>query len=243
MKRILNHLGTDWYKYLLELIVITTGILGAFALNNWNDHRKDLAEEQVILKGLKIEFEQNLEELSRDHKNNELSLNSAGELLQKNRQPTPAVVIDSLFGQALDYRTFDPRRGVVSELIASGKLGLIQDVELRYKLTQWSAELADMEEDNILRRSAYQLIISTYNKFVSHRNIDHIHTRPYNTQKLFISSIAESQKKYDNLMASSEFDGALFEYFGSQTWIYADEKALKEFMEKTLDLINRNLAI
>ena len=242
MKKILNHIRSDWYRYILELIVITAGILGAYTLNNWNDQRKNLAEEQLILKGLKIEFEQNLEELRSDHKYNELSLTSAGHLLQRNRQSTPGVLVDSLFGHALDYRTFDPRRGVVSELIASGKLGLIQDVELRYKLTQWSAELADMEEDNILRRNAYEWIISTYNKFISHRNIDHIHIRPYNTQELFIASIAEPQKKYDALMSSSEFEGALFEYFGSQTWINADEKSLREFMEKTLELINRSQA-
>ena len=41
MHKILNHLRTDWYKYLLELIVITTGVLGAFGLNNWNEIRKE----------------------------------------------------------------------------------------------------------------------------------------------------------------------------------------------------------
>lgn len=41
MKKILNHLRKDWYKYALEMIVITFGILGAYALNNWNEGRKD----------------------------------------------------------------------------------------------------------------------------------------------------------------------------------------------------------
>ena len=36
MNKIFNHLKSDWYKYVLELIVITAGILGAYALNNWS---------------------------------------------------------------------------------------------------------------------------------------------------------------------------------------------------------------
>ena len=52
MKKILNHLATDWYKYLLELIVITAGVLGAFALNNWRDDRIDAKSEEYYMEGL-----------------------------------------------------------------------------------------------------------------------------------------------------------------------------------------------
>ena len=40
MKKIVNHLKENWIKYGFETFVIIVGILGAFALNNWNESRK-----------------------------------------------------------------------------------------------------------------------------------------------------------------------------------------------------------
>lgn len=49
MKRILTTLQQKWAEYLLEMIVITFGILGAYALNNWNEGRKDREAEKDLI--------------------------------------------------------------------------------------------------------------------------------------------------------------------------------------------------
>ena len=76
MKKILKHLGTDWYKYLLELIVITAGVLGAFALNSWNEENKSLQQSRDILIDVKENVDLNTAQFQKDIETNKEVINS-----------------------------------------------------------------------------------------------------------------------------------------------------------------------
>jgi hypothetical protein len=60
MKKILKTLKRKWAEYLLEILVITVGIFGAFVLNNWNEERKDIKETEDILLTIKANLKSDI---------------------------------------------------------------------------------------------------------------------------------------------------------------------------------------
>ncbi|WP_462251739.1 DUF6090 family protein [Ekhidna sp.] len=87
MRRILTTLSQKWPEHLLEILVITIGVLGAFALNNWNQSSKDREREQAILGQLKTEFTSNLNQLDEKMGIRDRMLRSAFALLNNIDRP------------------------------------------------------------------------------------------------------------------------------------------------------------
>jgi hypothetical protein len=65
MNKIIEHLRAEWYKYFFEILVITIGILGAFALNNWNTTQQNQGESLFSLKKLKSNLQADTVQMSR----------------------------------------------------------------------------------------------------------------------------------------------------------------------------------
>ena len=148
-----------YFKYALgEIVLVVIGILIALSLNNWNESRKDRKSENAILKDLKNEFQSNLtkinEFISLDY---EISKNcyAITKLIRSNQLESESHSFDSLLYNTMQFGAFDAIRGVVDDLLNSGKLKIITNDSLRLQLSAWTAAIEDAEEDGAFRFENY----------------------------------------------------------------------------------------
>lgn len=120
MKKLLDHLCQDWYKYLLEILVITIGILGAFALNNWNDQRKQAAFEREVLIQIKVNLQNDKERLIDIKQNFDLAVSATNKILTNSQTHEYQDSLKYWLGHVIYFDRFQPLTNAYSVLKSKG---------------------------------------------------------------------------------------------------------------------------
>ena len=138
MKKILDHIKSDWYKYLLEGIVITAGILGAFLLNAWNEDRKIARTELQLLVNLKNDLAANIVDLENQdsmflhyEKNGERAIN----LFYKAKTVKDIIAMDSI--DITEWRVLVIKKDTYNEMLNTGSLYTIKNESLKNKIADY----------------------------------------------------------------------------------------------------------
>jgi hypothetical protein len=134
-----------------EIILVVIGILIALAINDSYQQRIDKVEEYSLLESLKEDF---METRVRAEKTLELQnkvVNYCNELERIMLNKNNTVSIDSvgiyLFSGSLSYYRIEPVTGTYDAIIGSGKIGLLQNKNLKRLLAEFSAEIEYGFED------------------------------------------------------------------------------------------------
>ena len=142
MEKILETIRQKWAEYLLEVLVIVGSILGAFALDNWNENIENSKTEKFYIKSLKKEFEDNYKELAGDMEGRIRIIHDIKSLITSNSNRV--VESDTIFMskdllQAIRFNV--PSSAIYDDLISTGKLDLLQSDSLRYWLMVYNQEV------------------------------------------------------------------------------------------------------
>jgi hypothetical protein len=241
MRKILETLKRKWADYLLEMLVITFGILGAFILNNWNINNQSDKIEQTYLLSLHMEFEKNIDILSTAISLNNEIIKGTEELLSFFDSSVFDTLSQKTISLALVQATaeeiyYNPSTGVLTEIISSGNLKLIGNHELKQKLASFgnSLEFLRHQEKEVLR----------------HRHIiEELHVSDGNVGRMFsdVGLNFEWNSKYaktsgSELFNSRQFENRLFLFRGTSRATNINfYNPLKEDIKTILNLIDSEI--
>ena len=136
----------------LEAVVIIASILAAFALDRWWDMRRARQEQQQVLAGLESEFRQAKVLLERYRDFQERVRVSVHSILTALREADVngasfVTTPDTALGLAYVPATARPSLGTLDGLLATARLGVIRNAELRNALASWAGVFDELAEE------------------------------------------------------------------------------------------------
>lgn len=165
-------------KYLLyaigEILLVVIGILIALQVNNWNEGRKALNQEQQVLSALYSEFTENLEELTIDISRVDTTIQNLSvlmDLMLLDEIPLETN-IDSLISLTLQNPTWNPSSYVLNDLKNSGNISRLSNIDLQSKLFGWERHFENVQELVEIFNISNNAMVHFLREESSLRNID-----------------------------------------------------------------------
>ncbi len=134
LKKILDHLESHWYKYIIEIIVVIIGILIAYNLEQWRDARSNKKREIEVLKEFKAALGADLAEMKaniRQHENSILSSRIVLKVIKDNLPYNDS--LDACFAYTHAFTTFSGRVGPIEQL-KNTNLEIVSNDSLRLNI-------------------------------------------------------------------------------------------------------------
>lgn len=134
LRVIFSHLKSEWYKYIIELIVVILGILIAYNLEQWGDVRNDKKREVEILKEFKGALSADLMEIQSNIEMHEYSILSSRMILEVIKDDLPYHdSLDACFAYTHTFSVFSGRVGPIEQL-KNSNLAVVSNDKLRLEI-------------------------------------------------------------------------------------------------------------
>lgn len=161
-----------------EIVLVVIGILIALSINNWNIKNQEREAERISLMALQREFTQNMKLLNEVIDRNSLNIEGATKMIESFKSGVSDTISEKTianntyqtFGNEINYT---PNTGVLTEIISSGDLRLIQNQELKHMLAafgSWMEKIKQQEGEVLTHRR------DNTNYIINHGNFKSLYT-------------------------------------------------------------------
>jgi hypothetical protein len=231
-KLVSENKGMAYLRYAIgEIILLVIGILIALQINNWNEGRKNAVVEEEIISNLHEEFSQNklvLKQVRDVLDKSEKSCYQVMNLMNKGKNYLSRYNIDSLLYWSFEFNSFNPSSNVFTEILQSGRLGLIENKDIVSSLFDWQRKLDNNRYTyTIYQKFIEEQIMPYLNDNISFKNLDEYgpmqwkHPTEFNTDY----SIIFSDRKFENLIDNNLYHLSLLKN---------EHKRIEQIMDKII---------
>ncbi|MCE7995188.1 MAG: hypothetical protein HEP71_24630 [Roseivirga sp.] len=198
MKRILTTLKSKWPEYILEILVITLGILGAYMLNNWNEEKKSIKKGQEILVDVRENIEANTIQFQADIETNRSVIRSIDIVLDN---ITNIKVYSDSIDKHLRFSSWwaTPRwKSSGYEALVDHGVDIIQSKELRKSIIDlYEITLIEIDENSRLQEGNWIAMLPNWLELIyrspdDFRSADEHTARPFDYQEIVESRMFRS---------------------------------------------------
>lgn len=178
-RKIIDHLKSDWYKYLLEIVVVILGILIAYNLEQWSGEKNNKKKEIEILKDFKRGLSADLSEIRGNIFLHECSIRSTKIILRVIAEDLPYHdSLDACFSFTHSFTTFNGKVSPIEEL-KNTNLSLVSNDSLRL-------EIISMYDEAYNRVRMVEAVIER--DYEQLRHIDRLYFDAYDTVNLMANT-------------------------------------------------------
>ena len=237
-------------KYLIyaigEIVLVVIGILIALQINNWNQQRIENKKEIELLVGLMDEFQYNLGDINECIIVNKKVTQSCVDLtkiIRENSIDTQPDRVDELLVNVGTFQSFDPRTGISSEIVNSGKLNILKNDALRTQLSNWLTLLRDSEEDILFRSDNYTMNLMPFlMKRFPLANGELTKTLAFDKNN-YLDTYKEKSPFKINISQTEllEFENQIWHHKHNHDYVIINEFNIKDFINTTIKMIDEEL--
>ncbi len=243
---------TKYLKYAIgEIVLVVVGILIALSLNSWKEKNELRTQELNTLKQLKEEFKANLVQLDEKISMRTAMIHSGTTLLNYHDNPN-LINLDSVaiyLARSSVSPTFDP---ITNDLISGGRLYLIQNLELRSKLSKWPSDLVQVTEEEvawifILRNTYMPFLFENYPvrdlNAAKWNKLDVVQTLLLDKTKTTTKDFGQSKHPFDvkAFLANPKLADQLSAVISSSLFAKIQSEALRNDIVSIIELIDKEL--
>ncbi len=241
-------LENNFSRYLLyatgEILLVMIGILLALQVSNWNTHQNERKQEQLLLLNLKHAYVFNLKSIKRtseDCQNAYYASKNILDLISPNVPSYQKNQLESFITSMINYSSYNPSNGAIEEILNSGQLSLIQNEDLKNRISNWSGLLRDTYADiKITDNHNFNFLIPYLLEHGNLRNLP-LPKALIGATELQKNAKSKFSTNYNDLLTAQKFENLVSFHALNLNYLMREFRSIQSHIEETIAIIESEI--